>query len=392
METESPKRLLSLDVFRGLTIAGMILVNSPGNNTAWWPLDHAEWHGMTPTDLVFPFFVFIAGVSLVFSLRKRLDRGDTRRELLAQILKRTVIIFALGLVLNGYPHYHLSTIRILGVLQRIALCYFFASVVFLWGSVSTQIMAFVAILLGYWGFMMLYHVPGFGSGDLTKEGNLASYIDRALLAGHLYRPVYDPEGILSTLPAIATALSGTLTGVWLRFASVQVRPGRRFAAQGHAPTPAPGWPSGRKVTGLLQAGFVCLLAGWKWGYLFPINKALWTSSYVLISTGWALVVLSLCYWLIEIRGWTRWSRPFEIFGTNAVAAYFLHVFFLKLQNLWKVSGPDGVPISVRIAFTNNVFGFWLSPQNASLAYAFSYALLWLAVFWILYRKKIFIKI
>jgi predicted acyltransferase len=370
METESHKRLLSLDVFRGLTIAGMVLVNSPGNDSAYWPLEHAEWNGMTPTDLVFPFFVFILGVSLVFSMRRRLEGGASRAELFGTILKRTLIIFSVGLLLNGFPYYHLSSVRILGVLQRIALCYFFAAVIFLWGTVSTQILALVAILLGYWGFMTLYPVPGFGPGNLTKEGNLASFIDRAILAGHLYRPVYDPEGILSTLPAVATAISGTLTGIWLRYAKVEVR----------------------KVTGMLQAGLVCLLAGWKWGYFFPLNKALWTSSYVLVSTGWALVLLSLCYWLIEIQGWKRWSKPFEVFGANAIAAYFLHVFFLKLQNLWKVPGPDGNPIPVRIAFTNHVFGGWLSPQNASLGYALSYTFLWLAVFWILYHKKIFIKI
>jgi len=370
MKVELNARLRSLDVFRGITIAGMILVNSPGNNTAYWPLDHAAWNGMTPTDLVFPFFVFIMGVSLVFSLRKRLEMGATRSELLGQVLKRACIIFALGLVLNGYPHYQLSTIRILGVLQRIALCYLFASILFLWGTLSTQILVFVAILLGYWGIMTLYPVPGFGPGNLSKEGNLASYIDRVVLAGHMYRPVYDPEGILSTFPAIATAISGVMTGIWLRFSSVQVR----------------------KVTGMLQAGLVCLLAGWKWGYFFPINKALWTSSYVLESTGWALVLLSLCYWLIEIRGWTRWSKAFEFFGTNAVAAYFLHVFFLKVQNQIHLARPDGSEGNLRFFITDHLFSPWLNDQNASVAYAFSYTLVWLAVFGVLYRKRIFIKV
>jgi len=369
IEKKSSKRLLSLDVFRGLTIAGMILVNSPGNNTAWWPLDHAEWNGVTPTDLVFPFFVFIVGVSLVFSLRKRLEEGAARPELFRQILKRTAVIFALGLLLNGYPHYPLSTIRIPGVLQRVALCYFFASIIFLWGSVSTQIMVLIAILLGYWGIMVLYPVPGFGPGNLTKEGNLASYIDRALLAGHLYRPVYDPEGILSTLPAVATALCGSLTGIWLRFVNIHVR----------------------KVTGLLQAGLVCLLAGWKWGYVFPINKALWTSSYVLVSTGWALVLLSLCYWLIEILGWKRWAKPFEVFGTNAIAAYFLHVLFLKIQNLIRLPRLDGSPGNLRLFITDHLFSGWLSPPNASLAYAVCYTLFWLFICWNLYRRKLFIK-
>ena len=369
MDTQ-PKRLLSLDVFRGLTIAGMILVNSPGNDSAYGPLEHAKWNGMTPTDLVFPFFVFIVGVSLVFSLRSRLEQGVSRTELLGQVFKRSLIIFGLGLLLNGFPLYNLSTIRILGVLQRIGLCYFFASVIFLWGTLSTQILALVAILLGYWGFMTLFPVPGYGADILTMEGNLASFIDRALLARHLYRPIYDPEGILSTFPAVATALCGTLTGMWLRFSSAQVR----------------------KVTGMLQAGLVCLLAGWKWGYFFPINKALWTSSYVLVTAGWALVLFSLCYWLIEIRGWRRWSKPLEVFGVNALAAYVLHVFFLKVQNRISMPRLDGSAGNLRFFITDHLFGTWLNPMNASLAYAVGYVLLWLLLFWNFYRRKVFIKI
>ena len=196
MKTEQAKRLLSLDVFRGITIAGMILVNSPGNETCYWPLDHAEWNGLTPTDLVFPFFVFIVGISLVFSLSKRLQQGASRSALMAQVFKRSLIIFGLGLLLNGFPHYDLSSIRILGVLQRIALCYFFGAFFFLWTTMVVQIGAIVSILVGYWWVMTHLQVPGFPIGDLTKEGNFAAYIDRALLAGHMYRPVYDPEEIL----------------------------------------------------------------------------------------------------------------------------------------------------------------------------------------------------
>ena len=367
---EESKRLLSLDVFRGLTIAFMILVNSPGNPTAYAQLDHAEWNGLTLTDLVFPFFVFIVGVSLIFSLSRRLEQGASRSTLFFQVLKRALIIFGLGLLLNGFPKYDFATIRILGVLQRIALCYFFGALFFLYTNIAIQIGAIFAALLGYWGLMTHFAAPGYLVGDLTKEGNFAAFVDRALLAGHMYRPVYDPEGILSTIPAIATGLFGNLAGFWLR---------------------SPGAPA-RKLTGFIQSGFIFLLAGWKWSEFFPINKALWTSSYVLVSAGLALIVFALCYWLIEMRGWKTWSKPFEVFGTNAIAAYFLHVFFLKVQNLWKVAGPDGAPISIRIAFTNHVFGTWLSPESASVAYALSYMLLWLGLFSILYRKKIFIKI
>jgi predicted acyltransferase len=370
MKPEPSQRLLSLDVFRGLTIAGMILVNSPGNDAHYWPLDHAEWNGLTPTDLVFPFFVFIAGISVVFSLSKKLESGASRASLFAQVLKRTVIIFGLGLLLIGFPHYDLSSIRILGVLQRIALCYLFSAIFFLWTTMAVQIGTIIAILLGYAWLMTHLQVSGFPMGDLTKEGNFAAYIDRAILAGHMYRPVYDPEGILSTLPAIATGLFGNLMGFWLR---------------------APG-ALARKATGSFQAGLVFLLAGWKWGQYFPINKALWTSSYVLVTTGWALVIFGFCYWLIEIQGWKRWSKPFEVFGTNAIAAYFLHVFFLKVQNHIPMPHLDGSPGNLRFFITEHLFSPWLSPQNASLAYAMSYTLLWLGVFSILYRKRIFIKI
>ncbi len=369
MKTSLSKRLLSLDVFRGVTIAGMILVNSPGNESSYWPLDHAEWHGLTPTDLVFPFFVFIVGISLVFSMSSKLAAGATRKALFTQVLKRTLIIFALGLLLNGFPFYDLTTIRILGVLQRIALCYFFGSVFFLWTTISIQIAAVGIILIGYWWIMTHLQVAGFPVGDLTQEGNFAAYIDRTMLAGHMYRPVYDPEGILSTVPAIATGLFGNLAGYWLK---------------------APGVPA-RKATGCLQAGIVFLLAGWKWGQYFPINKALWTSSYVLVTTGWALVLFSFIYMAIEIAGWKKWSKPFEVFGVNAIAAYVLHVFFLKIQNRIPMPRIDGTPGNLRFFITDHLFSPWLSANAASLAYALSYTLMWLVVFSILYRKKIFLK-
>ncbi len=287
-----------------------------------------------------------------------------------QVFKRSLIIFGLGLLLNGFPHYDLSSIRILGVLQRIALCYFFGALFFLWTSMSVQIGVIVSILVGYWWIMTHLQVPGFPIGDLTKEGNFAAYIDRAVLAGHMYRPVYDPEGILSTLPAIATVLFGNLGGFWLKSAGAPAR----------------------KMTGCIQAGVVFLLAGWKWGQYFPVNKALWTSSYVLVTTGLALEIFALCYGLIEIKGWKKWSKPFEVFGTNAIAAYFLHVFFLKVQNVIHIPRVDGTPGNLRFFITEHLFSPWLSFQNASLAYAVLYTLLWLAVFWNLYRRKVFIKI
>ena len=364
------ERLLSLDVFRGITIAGMILVNSPGNETAYWPLDHAEWNGLTPTDLVFPFFIFIVGVSLVLSLARRRERGDSPAVLMRAVTRRSLIIFALGLLLNGFPYYHLGTLRILGVLQRIALCYFFGAAFYLFTPAAVEIAAALALLFGYWWLMTHVPVPGHGAGDLSKEGNLAAYLDRLLLPGHLYRPVYDPEGLLSTLPAIASVLFGNLAGAWLKSARTMTQ----------------------KVNGFVQAGVLFIVIGIKWNALFPINKALWTSSYVMATTGLALLLFAACYWTIEIRGWRRWGKAFEIFGVNALAAYFLHVLFLKLQNLWKLPRPDGSLGNVRLWMTDHFFSPWLSPMNASLAYALAYTLLWLAFFALLYRRKVFIKI
>lgn len=364
------ERLLSLDVFRGLTIAAMILVNSPGNETAYPMLEHAAWHGMTPTDLVFPFFMFIVGVSLVFSLGKRVQAGVAPATLMIDVTKRTLILIALGLFLNGFPHYNLSIIRLPGVLQRIALGYFFGSLFYLWTSMTVQIGA-VAVLLGsYWWMLTHLQAPGFPVGDLSKEGNFAAYIDRAVFGAHLYRPVYDPEGLLSTIPAIASTLLGNLAGFWLSSSGAKER----------------------KVTGCFQSGFVFLMAGWKWGQFFPVNKALWTSSYVLLSTGWALVVFGVIYGLIEIKGWKAWSRPLEVFGKNAIAAYILHVFFLKLQNLWHMPRPDGTDGNLRLFITDHLFRPYLSAENASLAYASCYVLLWLIVFWNLYRRKVFIRV
>lgn len=365
-------RLLSLDVFRGLTIAGMILVNSPGNDSAYAPLDHAEWNGLTPTDLVFPFFVFIVGVSAIYSLQKRIEAGDAVKSLLALVLKRSLIIFTFGLLLNGFPAYDLAMIRIPGVLQRIAVCYFFSSLFILYSNTAVMVTAIGLLLGGYAWLMTHVPVPGFALGDLSKEGNVAAFFDRIILsADHMYRHgVYDPEGVLSTLPAIATGLFGNLTGQWLRSA----------------------WTQAQKVTGMLQAGLILLLAGMKWTAWMPLNKALWTPSYVLVTAGIALLVLCALYWAIEFHGWRSWSKPLEVFGVNAIAAYILHVFFLKLQNLWKVPLPDGTLTNSRIFFTQHVFEPWLSPVNASLAYALLYTFFWLLVCGILYRRKLFLKI
>lgn len=365
--SKGSNRLLSLDVFRGITIAGMILVNSPGNQTAFAPLEHAEWNGWTPTDLIFPFFVFILGVSIVFSFMKRREDGENHTDLYRQILKRTLIIFGLGLLLNGFPYYHLQTIRIPGVLQRIALCYFFCSLIFIRLKPKTITLLTPTLLIGYWALMKWVPVPHFGAGILSKEGSLSAYLDRLLLSGHIYRPEYDPEGILSTIPAVATGLIGVLTGIWI---SKNIE----------------------RIKELIFTGILLLILGQICNLWFPINKALWTSSYVLFTGGMALLLFGICYWLIELKGIKRWGKFFEVFGVNGLAAYFFSILFLKIQNRIPVTLADGSLGNLRLFITKTVFESWTTEMNASLLYASFHTMLWFLILSYLYRKRIFIKI
>ncbi len=371
--TPSTGRMLSLDVFRGITIAGMVLVNNPGTwGAIYSPLEHAEWHGWTPTDFIFPFFLFIVGISITLALARRVESGGSQRDLYWKIIRRTVLIFALGLFLAGFPYFDFTTIRIPGVLQRIAVCYLISSLIFLKTDWKTQSLIAVALLFVYWMLLTLVPVPGYGAGDLGKEGNLAAYIDRALLEGHIWKQakVYDPEGILSTIPAISTTLAGILTGHWLR--------SRRTPLE--------------KAGGMFFAGACCVAVGWAWNFWFPINKPLWTSSYVVFTAGMALQLLALCYWLIDIKNHQRWATPFRIFGVNALALFVLSGLLSRLMSLWKIPQADGSPGNLQSFIYEHFFASWLAPINASLAFAIAYIFLWLGLMAILYRKKIFIKV
>ncbi|MEK6279076.1 MAG: DUF5009 domain-containing protein [Acidobacteriota bacterium] len=372
-QKESYERLISLDVFRGITIAGMILVNNPGTwSSIYWPLGHAEWHGWTPTDFIFPFFLFIVGVAIPLAFGRRVQTGGSKREIYLKIIRRTLIIFALGMFLAGFPYFELSTIRIPGVLQRIAVCYLFASVIFINTKVRTQIIITAALLIIYWLVMTRLHAPGFGTGDLSKEGSLASYVDRVIFGPHIWRQgkVYDPEGILSTIPAIATTLFGVLTGQWLRTNK----------------------SSYEKVAGLFVAGSVCIVIGWAWNPFFPINKALWTSSFVFFTGGMALEFLALCYWLIDIKKIQWWTKPFVVFGVNAIVLFVGSGVMADLLGLIKVPTADGTKISLHSWIFQNIFLSWLPPYRASLAFAICFILVWLGLLWILYRRKIFIRV
>ena len=371
-------RLMSLDVFRGATIAAMILVNDAGDGSvAYWPLNHSRWNGWTPTDLVFPFFVFIVGVAMAFSFRSRIDRGDSRGKLFTHVLWRGIVLFALGIVVNSFPnHFQPASIRIYGVLQRIALCYVITAVLALWTGQKTQIAVVVGCLAGYWILMRYVSVPGYGVPTrdiplLDPDRNLVAWLDRKLLWGHLYEGTRDPEGLLSTIPAVAGCVMGLLTGGWLRS-------GRSLA---------------NKAIGMAGAGIVLVLASQLFNVWFPINKKLWTSSFVLLTAGLALLGLALCYWVLDIRKWRGgWTKPFLVFGTNAIAAYVLSEVVADLLDRMQVHvAGDGVRSWHEVVY-ERLFVPLASPANASLLYAIAYVVVCWAVVWVLYRKGIFLKV
>jgi predicted acyltransferase len=367
-------RLLSLDVFRGMTIAGMVLVNNPGTwGAIYSPLAHAPWHGITPTDYIFPFFLFIVGIAISLALGKRVAEGVSK-DVYLKILRRAAIIFLLGTFIHLFPFFDFANLRIPGVLQRIAVCYLFASLIFLHTNWKQQTIIGVVLLLFYWLLMSVVPVPGCEITTIDdKACNLAAYIDRAVFGEkHIWKSakVYDPEGILSTIPAIATTLSGVLAGTWLRTQKSDLE----------------------KVGGLFFFGVVLTALGWCWNFFFPFNKALWTSSYVVYTSGLALCFLGFCYWLVDIKGYKKWSKPFVIFGVNALALFVFTGLFARLLGIIKVSGAEGKSISLQKWIFDTIFLPFAAPVNASLAYAVCFILLWLFLMWLLYRKRIFIKV
>lgn len=456
MKDIAKDRLISLDVFRGMTIAAMVLVNNPGTWSAiYGPLQHAEWHGITPTDYIFPFFLFIVGVAIPIALGKRIGEGITRGVYL-KILTRSAAIFASGLAISALPlfvinrteipwplkwlaalsiigalfflylrsyrvafglvglwavivfgfhfaswevaAYDVRTMRIPGVLQRIAVCYLAASLIYLHTSWKQQAGISAGLLLLYWFLMTRPAVPGCEITTIDdKACNLAAYLDRTILTmDHMWRGsrVFDPEGILSTLPAIVTTLSGVLTGTWLMrknggtSAGVAVNPSVSSPAHGSRSTHSPL----QKAVGLFFAGTVLLALGWWWSLVFPLNKSLWTSSYVVYTSGLALLTLGSCYYLIDVLGYRWWTKPFVIFGVNALALFVFSGIMARMLGIIRVMGPQGQDISLQQWIFTNLFLSWAEPVNASLAYAVSFILLWLFLMWLLYRRRVFIKL
>ncbi|HOJ73438.1 MAG TPA: DUF5009 domain-containing protein [Phycisphaerae bacterium] len=447
----SSSRLLSLDVFRGITIAGMILVNNPGDwSRKYAPLGHADWHGWTPTDLVFPSFLFIVGVAMTFSFDKRLAEGFSRLRLFEHVVRRTIMLFGLGLILQSFPDWRLmapyilviaglaflfrnepplgwpssssarrnkiiawtllaaaviwfvvnfpyfqlphppatpknAPMRIPGVLQRIAVCYLLASVVMMWLGVRGRAAAMVILLLGYW--WILKHpwnvTPPDGYPTQTRpEGILHAWIDAKLLGAHIYSELPEPEGILSTLGGLATCLLGVLAGTWLR--------SRRS--------------DGDKLIGMFFVANLLIFAGLWMAYSVPVNKKIWTPSYVLLAGGIALHVLAMCYWLIDVKGWRRWSIPFVVFGTNAILVFFASGILGRILAFYSYTGQwpflqraGGEARAIRKMIYEDLFARHFNaggygPYNASLAFALTYVLFWLILLIPLYRRRIFLKV
>lgn len=375
------ERLVSLDVFRGLTVAGMLLVNNPGTWGAIYPpLGHAAWHGWTPTDLIFPFFLFIVGITTHLSLSSRRARGDSDAVLRRQVLRRGVLIVLIGWGLSAFPYYPLDRItelRIPGVLPRIGVVYLVAGLLTLNASVKQVVVMLVVLLYGYWFAMTLLPVPGGCSiGALCLDvpsRTLAAWVDRALLEGHLWKAAktWDPEGPLSTLPAIGTAMMGVLCGRWI---ALKERPLQD------------------RLNGMFAVGALMMMVGLMWHWSFPINKGLWTSSYVVFTAGMAAVSIATITWIIDVQGVTWWTRPLVIYGVNPIVAFVGSGLMARIiYSLWKVE-VDGKQVSVQAVVYKTVFASWLEPRNASLAFAICFVLFWYAILAVLYRRNLILKV
>ena len=366
------KRILSVDIFRGITIAAMILVNNPGTWGAIYPpFEHAKWHGLTPTDLIFPFFLFIVGMSITFAYTKKKEHG-IHADVYQKIISRTLKLIGLGLILAGFlispPFFKdLSTLRLPGVLQRIGVVFFISSLLFLYSNWKSLLAVFVFILIGYWYVMTQIPIDGV-MPLLTKESNMASVVDlKILTVDHMWKTLYDPEGILSTIPAIATTIFGMFLGMILL--------DKKKTEQ-------------QKLGFFVIIGIAALVIGYVWGMYFPLNKALWTSSYVLVTGGWASLIYALIYFVADILGHSDWGKPAIIFGSNAITVFFMSGVVARLFGMIKLSNGKSIHGNLYEILSSVI----TIPKLSSLIYAFFVIAFYYFVAWIMYKKKIFIKV
>jgi len=374
-----PGRLLCLDVYRGLMVASMIIVDNPGSDEkAYWPIMHAKWNGWTPADFIFPSFLFLVGISLVYSLDARRLRGETNQQILWHVFKRSLILIAVGLLVNASPIYGLDvhSWRFEGVTQRIGLCYFLAAILELWSGRRGQLLALVGCLLGYWALLRFVPVPGAGIPGrdiafMDPVQNLPAWLDRKLFMGHLYDGTRDPEGLIHTIPAIGTTLIGVLTGHWLK--------SKRSTSQ--------------LIGGMVFLGILGMLGGELWNRWFPINKNLWTSSFVLFSGGFCLLFLALLYWLTESKRWRgKWTMPILVFGMNAIAGFVADSLIYGPGYTFTVTAENGAKLNWHEAAQAHLEAAGLSVANASLVYSLGAVLICWIMLWFLWRKKIFLKV
>ncbi|WP_229379721.1 acyltransferase family protein [Fibrella forsythiae] len=378
-------RLRSLDAFRGLTVAAMILVNNPGDwGHLYAPLAHAPWNGWTPTDLIFPFFLFIVGVSITFALKPAYGlygRQDETTGAVTKIIKRGLILFMLGFFLNLFPRFDFSNVRIMGVLQRIGLVYIACALIYRKTTPSQQLLIAVLILVSYYLMMTVIPVPGIGYPNLEPETNLAAWLDYTVLTpAHVYRAakVWDPEGLLSTYPAVATSLLGLLAGYWLQT--------KNYGSSIR---------ESQKALFLFLSGVALAVLGTLFNPAFPINKALWTSSYVLLAGGLAMCGLAIFYYLIDVRKGFRWNGVLVAFGVNPITVFFLSGLIPRIMNLIQLPYPNGT--ETKVGLIQYLYKGFIAPQfadptMASLAGALTLVTIWAVILWIMYKRRIIIKV
>lgn len=368
------ERLLSLDFFRGLTVAAMILVNNPGDwSHIYAPFEHAEWNGCTPTDLIFPFFLFIVGVSIVYALSTKKQDTTNHNLLMRIVLKRAAVLFGLGMFLSLFPFFNFAEVRIPGVLQRIALVYLVCAILFIKLDQKVYFKLFVGILFSYWLLMAFVPVPGVGEPSLGRDTNLGAWLDRLVFTeAHLWKSsrTWDPEGLLSTLPAIGTGLFGVMMGLILKSSQRTQE---------------------NKVVWLFVYGFIAVLIGLFWDTFFPINKSLWTSSFVLFTGGLASMVLATSYWIIDVKGFTKFTKPFVIYGINAITVFFASAIIARTMSLIKINA-NGELVNLKSYLYHLFFTPYLSPLNASLAGAITFVVIWYFILWLMYKKNVIIKV